>query len=69
MKWPDELRDDSRASNWLNKLLKMAKATQIVSGPNVRLSQSDHGTSLEVLTNPVAGGSPGTVRIFSSVFM
>lgn len=61
MRWPDELRDTSRASGWLNKLLRAAKAHAIVDSHNVRLLESTHGTTLEV---QAGGGSGANIRQF-----
>lgn len=61
MRWPDELRDTSRAAGWLNKLLRACKAHAIVDSYNVRTRESTHGTTLEI---QAGGGSGASIRQF-----
>lgn len=48
MQPPGELKDGSRASGWLNKLLWFCKSNQLVEGVGYRISRTTRGTSLEI---------------------
>lgn len=60
MRWPDELRDPSRASGWLNKFLRKCRAAEIVDSEDIVVSESTHGTTLRI-RKPV-GGSGSAIR-------
>ena len=62
MQPPDELRDPSRASGWLNKLLSFVKSNQLVEGVGYRLLRTTRGTALEIQAGGGGGGSPGKLR-------
>lgn len=57
MKWPDELRDQSRASAWFNKLLRACISHSLVESADLALSEGTHGTTARVRINPGGGGS------------
>jgi hypothetical protein len=61
MRWPDELKDTSRAAGWLNKFLRAAKASAVVDSPEIRVSESTHGTTLSLRNK---GGSGSAIRQF-----
>ena len=64
MQPPDELRDPSRASGWLNKLLSFAKSNQLVEGVGYRLLRTTRGTALEIQAGGGGKGSPGNAKRF-----
>jgi len=61
MRWPDELKDVSRASGWLNKLLRACKSRSVVSSADILVSESTHGTTLSLRSK---GGSGSAIRQF-----
>lgn len=65
MNWPDELRDNSRASGWLNKLLRASKAAALVSVVGGRLAESTHGTTLAIDAGGGGGGASSSVERFT----
>lgn len=65
MQPPDELRDSSRPSNWLNKLLAFARSCQIVEGIGYRINRSHRGTSLEILPGKGGGSTLKHYRVKS----
>lgn len=65
MQPPDELRDSSRPSNWLNKLLAFARSCQIVEGIGYRINRSHRGTSLEILPGKGGGSTIKQYRLKS----
>lgn len=60
MQPPNEFRDRSGLGNWLNKLLRFCKESQIVDGIGYRLIRTTHGTSLEIAGN--RGGVGSSIR-------
>jgi len=65
MQPPDELRDPSRASGWLNKLLSFAKSNQLVEGVGYRLLRTTRGTALEIQAGGGSSAPGSTVQRFN----
>ncbi len=65
MQPPGEIKDNSRAAGWLNKLLHFCISSRLVEGVGYRVSRTTRGTYLDIAPSKGSGSSLQQFRIDS----